>query len=116
MGKEKKSLSTSKSDPALATISVGTTVVLPGVASKKCHTSNASTKLVSSVGILGPVIVIFWAFSLSQSSFFNNSFNLSLVPIISPELLGSSKFNKFKKSPLNGIATLAKCVPSLPFL
>ena len=24
--------------------------------------------------------------------------------------------NKFKKSPLNGIATLAKCVPSLPFL
>ena len=129
LGKEKNSASTSKSDPALATISVGTTAVVPAEGSRKCITSNASIKLVASVGILGPVIVTFLRCLSIHVSLRSISFNLlravilessgmSLIKVPSdlPSLPIYSKLSRFTKSPLRAIATLANLVSFLPLL
>ena len=107
----KKILSTSKSDPAAATISDGTITVLPTAASKKCHTSAPTITLALSVGILGPVIVITSLCLANHSSFLIISFKRSMSPIGCSSLC--FKFNKFKKSPLSGIATFIKLVFAL---
>ena len=99
----KNNLSTSKSEPALATISVGTIILLPAEGSKKCHTSANSTELVASVGILGPEIVTLSLFFSNHLGSLIISLSLFISPITSPSLCLA--FNSFAKSPCNAIAT-----------
>ena len=80
------SLSTSKSAPDLATISVGGMIRLPADSSKNSCTSINSIELSPCTGILTAVRVTAFLLvpSLSHSSSLIASFNLALVPIFVP--------------------------------
>ena len=114
-GKKVVNLSTSKSPPDLATISVGRIIIVCAAGSKNSYTSINSLELSPCTGILTASRVIDFLLSPlpSHSSFLIIWFNLCLVPIASPSLC--FKFKRLLKFPCKAIATfIGNVLPSGP--
>ena len=105
LGKNVVSLSTSKSPPDLATISVGSMIKLPAAGSKNSYTSMNSIELRPCTGIRTAAIVIFFLLSsvFNHSSFLIIWLSLCLVSIGLPSMC--FRFSKFLKSPCRAIPT-----------